>query len=287
MNPEENELKTVRIRCPQCKKNGSIKVNPNITERADKGVVAVNIAEGVLCEHSMIAYIDRHYMVRDSFICDFSIKIPDLEINLGDSDKDLEDIVSTLYHIKMYLLPSDLIGILDAMFSNKKRIYIVENEFLISLFNRFLEYIMKDSFNSRIEIISRKNYQKAKKDYKKRLVINSDNGGKYKRSSNKSNSIERIIVGRFYDENDPKVCLIVLKNEILKAFRMAGQILKFSKAHKPVEINSIVLGNELKKAFGMNVGSNYLIFLTHIVNSYHLKNLEYKIRLITNFSQII
>jgi hypothetical protein len=83
----------VEIRCPSCAKIGKIEIKESILSQSIRGITAVNIPENLICEHSFIAYIDKNLAVRDCFIADFQIEIPQLEndqkikrIDVPDSD---------------------------------------------------------------------------------------------------------------------------------------------------------------------------------------------------------
>ena len=77
----------VEIRCPSCAKIGKIEIKESILNQSVRGITAVNISERLICEHSFIAYIDKNLDVRDCFIADFQIELPQLK-----SDQKIEKV---------------------------------------------------------------------------------------------------------------------------------------------------------------------------------------------------
>ena len=71
-------MSKVEIRCPTCQGVGFIQVSSEAMKNVSRGLLAVNIAEHTICTHSFIAYIDKNLNVRDYFVADFQIEIPDI-----------------------------------------------------------------------------------------------------------------------------------------------------------------------------------------------------------------
>ena len=67
----------VEIRCPICSKWEKIEIADDATEKISKGLIAINIAAGMVCEHSFIAYVDKNLTVRDCLVADFKIELPE------------------------------------------------------------------------------------------------------------------------------------------------------------------------------------------------------------------
>lgn len=66
----------VEIRCPTCKKSGFIEINEENMKDISGGLIAINIASNAICSHSIVAYIDKNFSIRDLFTLDFQIEIP-------------------------------------------------------------------------------------------------------------------------------------------------------------------------------------------------------------------
>ncbi|MBD3211693.1 MAG: hypothetical protein GF311_03720, partial [Candidatus Lokiarchaeota archaeon] len=73
-------MKEVKINCPLCNKSGKIEVDEEILENSQRGIAAINVQESLICDHSFVAYIDKNYNVRDSFVSDFKIDLPGIKI---------------------------------------------------------------------------------------------------------------------------------------------------------------------------------------------------------------
>ena len=77
----------LEIRCPVCAKWDNIEILDDATKNVKKGLLAVNIAAGMICDHSFIAYVDKNLIVRDCFIADFKIEAPEVEISQKEDNK--------------------------------------------------------------------------------------------------------------------------------------------------------------------------------------------------------
>ena len=71
-------MKKLEVRCPSCSNIGYIEISEEEVEKAARGIFAVNISEGIACEHSFVAYIDKNLSVRDTFIADFQLELPEI-----------------------------------------------------------------------------------------------------------------------------------------------------------------------------------------------------------------
>ncbi|MFX0030738.1 MAG: hypothetical protein ACFE8B_16110, partial [Candidatus Hermodarchaeota archaeon] len=67
----------IEVRCPICSKWDHIEVSDDATKDLEKGLLAVNINSGMICNHSFVAYVDKNFIVRDCLIADFEIKVSD------------------------------------------------------------------------------------------------------------------------------------------------------------------------------------------------------------------
>jgi len=138
----------ILIRCPSCKKSGKIAISEDLIKSTSRGLLAVNIAAGIICPDSFIAYIDKNYSVRDYFIADFQIEIPDLpeervkikRVSLPDKN------VLNLDLIKLNFTITMLSSILRAILMKKEIILISHQSFLNDHTKNFFHYITKDSF---------------------------------------------------------------------------------------------------------------------------------------------
>ncbi len=66
-------MKKVELQCPICMKYGYLSISKDYIHKAERGLFAVEISKGLICEHAFIAYIDRNLIVRDSFTADFQV----------------------------------------------------------------------------------------------------------------------------------------------------------------------------------------------------------------------
>lgn len=264
----------VEISCPVCSKFGIIEVEENIVANSKKGIAAVKISTDLVCEHSFIAYIDKNFHVRDSFISDFTVELPEMETTQKiDMDKvPSKDLIDT-YLIRINVHAHIITYLLRCCFNDKKVIYINNVETVKKHLTNLFNYIFKDTFNITVLIIDREEYREDKKKYKDFVVINTNNKviqDKDKIINEKNLKIENVITQKFLSEDYPKSSLIILKNEIIKAFELSNEIIKFNNnLRENEEFTSKRILDHFQSVMHIKVGREYLDFLTTIVKNYH------------------
>ncbi|MFW9882668.1 MAG: hypothetical protein ACFFG0_57125, partial [Candidatus Thorarchaeota archaeon] len=160
--------------------------------------------------------------------------------------------------------------IFRTIFNGKKAVILSDQEFLFNYFHNFFKYIMENSFNFEITILSEIEYKKNKnksKDhlvFKKREIIRD----KEKFLEPKSLEIERSIVQKFFGEYDLMAGLIILKNEIKKAYEFSNTIAEFIENHKEKPITSKMIIENISEKHDEKIQMSYLRFLIEIVGNY-------------------
>ena len=123
-------MKKLEVRCPSCSSRGYIEVSEEEVEKASRGVFAVYVLEGVACEHSFVAYVDKNFVVRDTFKADFQIELPNaISEDITEVEKDFSDLFE-IDLIKLNLTASLLGYVLRAMIYNKKIVIISDQTYL-------------------------------------------------------------------------------------------------------------------------------------------------------------
>ncbi|MFX1257708.1 MAG: hypothetical protein ACFFAN_07615 [Promethearchaeota archaeon] len=266
-------MEKVKIVCPSCSKNGIIEISPDALKNSLRGLLAVNIAKGIICEHSFIAYIDKNLNVRDYFIADFQIELPEItpeeKIKVGKiPSKDIVDIDL----IKLNMPAIQLVYILKSIFYKQKVVLINDQEFLYTHIYNFLKYITQNSFEIDISILTQEKYKNNKKNYKDSMVFKSVSIVKNVKNliNPKKIDVEKQIVNRFMTEYDLGYSYIVLKNDIQKAFELSKVILDFvdESEKKNESVNILKINVELEKKYEIKINKQYLNFLTEIVEHY-------------------
>ena len=72
-------MSRIQVTCPSCGTKGDIEVSEEAIANVTRGLLAVNIAKEAFCTHAFIAYIDKNLKVRDYFMTDFQIDVPEIE----------------------------------------------------------------------------------------------------------------------------------------------------------------------------------------------------------------
>jgi hypothetical protein len=273
-------LTDVQIVCPSCKAKGSIEISSEKLKNVSRGLLAVNISKDTICKHSFIIYLDKNLSVRDYFIADFQLEIPDLA-PVGESEakemivKDKLD----LDVIKLNLSANLITHVLKSMFFNKKIVIISDLSFLTDHVINFFKQLIESSFDAYISVISEEEYKSNKKNYKDCIVLTNIKviRDKEKIINPKKLKVEKQMVSNFFMENDPTAAFFGLRNEIRKTFMLSDSIVDFaSKFKKDLTIDSELVIDHLEKEFNFKIDKYYLEFLLEIVKfNFGVNNIRY------------
>ncbi|MGQ4874654.1 MAG: hypothetical protein ACP6IY_11350 [Promethearchaeia archaeon] len=257
-------MKELKIQCPICNKKGIISITENIKERSARGLIAIGIKVGSVCQHSFIIYLDNNFAIRDYFI-------PDVQINIDqnqDQGVSIENIDLNL--IKINLPIEMIIYILYAIFRKKKVLIISDQYYLYDRIIYFFRYITENSFIPKISIKdTEKDIEKQFKDY---LILKGTKIIKYfykNRLDLKKLKEEKKIVQKFFDTIDVKSALIILKNEIRKVYEIAKSIAeKIKQSEDKEHLRMKNLLEYIKNKYNFSISANYLDFILEIVKDY-------------------
>ena len=263
----------VNVRCPVCEKDGKIEVLEDVMKNVTKGLLVVTIAKGIVCEHSFNAYIDKNYDVRDSFMIDFQIELPDL--GTMENNKVISHPLKEGFDVDLIRLniPSALLTyILKSIFSKQKIVLISNQEFLNDHITNFFNYITQDSFEVNIKMMSNEDYKKRKKEFKDFIIFKGNEivRDKKKLINPKKLLTEKSIVGRFLSEYESGSSDIILKNEIQKAYELSKAVVNHvndekEKGQKP---NILKIQSTLEKQYNIKINTLYLKFLIDVAVRY-------------------
>ena len=263
-------MKKLEVRCPSCSGRGYIEVSEEDVEKAARGVFAVNVMEGVACEHSFVAYIDKNLAVRDTFIADFQLELPDIvpeEAVTPDVNEQLDSIDVGL--IKLNLTASLLTHVIRAILYKKKIYLLFDQSYMVEEVYKFIEYITLNSFESEILVISGEQYDM--KNFKDAIILQGNTI--IKDSDNilnpKTLGIERSLVRKFLAEYEPKPSLIYLQNGLQKAYDLSRTIVDLVKVLKKKDkLYSKDVIEAIATHHYVNIQLPYLDFLYDIVENY-------------------
>ena len=259
----------VEIRCPACAKVGNVEIEENIINQSVRGITAVNVAEFLICEHSFVAYIDKNLAVRDCFIADFQIELPQIEdqqkieaVDVPDSD------YIDIYLISININALWLTYILHGCFYRKKILILNDLKVLNDHLIHFFDFIFQNTFEIDISIDTKIIYKKNKKLFKNHIVIDNNKILNDKKQIMKPRmlKIEKSIVQGFLGEPDPKSSLIIIKNEINQAYVLAQEVIEFAKDKKSFFLQDLI--THFKTIHGTKIQPSYAKFLIEIVENY-------------------
>ena len=259
----------IRIHCPTCESVGEIEVSEDQVKNVSRGLLAINIARKIVCDHTFITYVDKNLAVRDYFVADFEVTLPEIaSIRKVQSDTIPTKEIVDVDLIKLNLPAITLTYILKSIFSKLKTVLISSQDFLYNHIVNFLKYINADAFELNFLIMSPEDYKKNKKEYKDFVVFENVTvlQNPKKILNLKKIAVEKHIVNRFMMEHELGYSYIYLRNEVFKAFELAKSIINFKEKNK--EANTFKITKHLEKQFGVKIDLSYLDFLVDIVDNY-------------------
>ncbi len=272
-------MTTIKLTCPSCKKKGIIEISDESIKNVSRGLLAINVTPDIICEHTFIAYVDKNLAVRDYFIADFQIEIPELdEIKLKEAKEIIEKDKLNLDAIKLNLSANLITHVLKSIFYNKKIAIISDLSYLNEHIINFFRQLIEGSFDAYISVISVDEYKSNKKNYKEHIVLKGKDiiRDDEKIINPKRLKVEKQMVSHFFMQLDPINSFFELKNEIRKTFRLSQSIVNFtSQFKKDVTIDSELVIDHLEKEFNFKIDNNYLEFLLGIVDvNFGVKNIK-------------
>lgn len=262
----------IQIRCPSCKKIGTIEIDDNALKNVTRGLLAVYVEVNTICEHSFITYVDKNLIIRDYFMPDFRVEIPkNVSIEKVEEMEIPEEDIINIDLIKLNLPATLITYIIKSIFLKNRIVIIFEEEFLYSHILNFFKYINQDMFEIDISLISQEEYKQNSKIYKDFMVFDRNEIVRnVKKSINpKKLAVEKQIVHNFFSEVDMNSGLILLRNDIQKAYILSKAIVDIVKNRKKDEkVNMLKISKELEEMYNIKLSSQYLDFLIEIVKYY-------------------
>lgn len=262
----------IELRCPSCSKIKYIEIDEKIVNSNPRGVTAINVPEDQICNHTFVAYIDKNLDVRDCFLTDFKIELPQVEtiqkvVDREIPDKDKIDIDL----IKKNLSALTIASLLRAFLLKKPFLLLSDDEKLIEHLKAFFSFVSQDNFEYNFKVINREFYKKNKKQFKNYIVIDGKKvlNDKSKLLDPKKIKIERAIIQKFMAEYNPTSSLIIFKNEIQKAFELAKNIIEIIDSYEGDEkLGKKKVIDLLMEKKNIKISFSYLEFLLDIIKNY-------------------
>ncbi|MFX0081938.1 MAG: hypothetical protein ACFE94_09315 [Candidatus Hodarchaeota archaeon] len=281
----------IEVRCPICSNWDNIEISDDATRNATKGLLAINITAGMICEHNFIAYVDKNLIVRDCLIADFKIEAPESpgSTTREDTDKIIPEVESINHDLIKLNIPEPLMAsILRAIFLGKGVILISDDQYLADNIIYFFKYAMKNLFDNEIIAMSKSDYNHNQINYEKYIVFEKRKIVQdFENLINpKKIDIEKGIAKKFLEEYDLITALIILRNEIQKAFEFSKTLAEFITNSEKKAWTSKILLDHVNKVYNERIQINYLIFLYDIVHYYFKVDIP-KIEGVTKFLGIL
>lgn len=275
-------MANIEVRCPVCAKWENIEISDFAMENITKGLLAVNIEAGMICDHTFIMYVDKNLIVRDCLIADFEIEVsPSLETVDGISNE-----AESLNHdlIRLNIPEILMASVFRAIFLDRSVIIISDDQFIANHIVHFFKYAMQNLFHNDIITMSKVEFKNSNNKYENHIVFDKIEviQDRYNLVNPKKIMIERSIARKFLEEYDLVTGLIILRNEIQKAFEFSKTLADFIKDSDKNALNSKILINHIKEIYNEKIQINYLTFLFDILHHYFKVELP-QIKGIQNF----
>jgi len=261
----------IEVRCPVCSDWDKIEISDEAIKNITKGLLAVNITAGMICEHTFIAYVDKNLIVRDCLIADFKIEAPEISPTEG-TEADVIPEAELINHdlIKLNIPELLMASVFKAIFLSKGVILILADQFLANHIIYFFKHAMQNLFDSDIMAMSKVDYKNDQKNYENYIIFEKgeviqDND---KIIDPKKLGIEKSITKKFLGEYDLVTGLIILRNEIQKAFEFSKTLADFITNSEEKALSSKILIDHINKVYSERIQMNYLTFLYDIVKHY-------------------
>lgn len=261
----------ILIKCPSCSKTGYIDAQEGLSSMGNRGVTAIHILNNKICSHSFVIYIDKNLKLRDSFLTDFQVELPQMEPKRKIESKKIPDSdVIDVYLIKINMPVHPFIYAIKGCLNNEKMLFLNENDVLrIHLIN-FFNFIFQDAFEINLMIEKRETYEDNRDNYKDFLIFDNSNiiRDKNKILTKKKIKIETMIIHKFLAEDDTKSSLIILKNEILKVFEISKKLMHLIEKYKgEKQLSRERLFEEFKETSAIKITYSYLEFILDIIRN--------------------
>jgi len=263
-------MPNIEIRCPSCSKVGKIEISETAIKTISRGLLAVNVAANTICPHSFITYVDKNMNIRDYFMADFHVELPETELEEALKDKEIPGIdVIDRDLIKLNLTPSILADITRAIVFKRKIVLILDKKYIRKHVLNLFEFITQNSFKANINIISKEDYSNNKEKYKNFIILEgtrviNDEDGIFEP---KKLFIENKLIERFLSESKSTLSLVLLKNEIKKSYVLARSISQFAMSYKKKKkLSSKIITDYLIEAFGIKIEKTYKKYLSWLLD---------------------
>jgi len=268
------DLKNVLISCPICHKSGNVKVPMDIVKSKRTGLSTITV-ERRICDHTFLIYVDKNFNMRESEKIDY-IQSPAI---IAEVDKTKEIIFTSddLQNLSANLYPLMLSYILKSCFFNQKIAIVLENkkESLIPIFEKFLEYIFKDTFIVHYSVVSYDTYVSTNKRSKCNIVIQDVDilKDQYNILKDEDFAVERGFIQKLYDGDFRKETIKELKLDIENGFILSKFVSDLLDEKKRLNINKII--KNLKNEYSIDIDIRYAEFLVSIVKYYYKKEVKH------------
>jgi hypothetical protein len=163
-------------------------------------------------------------------------------------------------------------------------IIISDDQFLGEQIINFFKYTSQNHFDININVMSKSGYLGVEEDYADYLVFERNEilHDDEKIIDPKKIGVEKGIVRKFLNENNPQTGLIIIRNEIKKAYEFSKTLGDFLKNPDIDTITPKSLIKHIHDVYDEKISGNYLTLLLDILGKYFNEDIS-KIEKTTKF----
>ncbi|MHA1196696.1 MAG: hypothetical protein ACTSRH_12490 [Promethearchaeota archaeon] len=260
----------LELRCPICSKRGKIEVSEEKVRNTTRGLYAVNVADGIICDHSFVAYVDKNLVVRDTFTADFLVELPQQVSQVQvQAEIAIEKPEFDVNLIKMNFTGTLLAYILRAMIYKKKIVILSDENFLKKHLVNFFKYIFENSFEIDLHLVPKQDYSSKEFGdhfaFEGNKIIKDDQ----KLINPKKLNVEKTIVQAFLNEIEPTSSAILMKNEVNRIYNLSKTIMDYIKSlNQGKELFSKDVIKLIEEKHGLKIQMPYLEYLYEVIETY-------------------
>lgn len=262
----------LEIRCPSCKKLGKIDVQEDRVSNSQRGITTIGVARSIICDHSFVAYIDTNFDIRDCFISDFTVELPELvKDQRGEHLLVPKDDLIDLFLLTINFGAQRLAYIIRAILMGRKVVVINDIENLNKHVQNLLIFGVQDAFQYDTVMISLANYRKERKKYKNHIIIDTNKilNDKGNLLADNRMKIENTIIEKFLREDNDSTALLIFRNEIWKAREITNEVMHIlSNYESKNKMSKKALLSKLREKFSVKITFLYLEFILDILKNY-------------------
>ena len=265
-----NLFTNIKANCPFCNKVSYLQIPLRVLDH-DHRKANILVPKYRVCEHSFMLLIDRYFKVRSYQKIDYKV--------LSETKRYLNPHNIDVFHLKLDIKPEILIAAIEAIFHNKKVLFVLERDSqLKGILINFFNYVFQDTFNFNVMIKKNDYYSKNKHIFEDFIVFKVMKGEICLNDANfaRKYKLEREIVIQFYNETNSIIAINNLRDKIREFYIISKKICQLHDImgkYRYLSRKRVI--RYLENEFYVKIKKDYFDFLNEIVKKYFNKDIKW------------